>query len=132
MQDARALVAAPDAESGQPTAVAIGIAKLAEPAFVLHAALTSSGGGGGYIGTGRALSAAAGRLSYFYGLRVRFSLPSVRPSERQDARLHGDAAIVVNTCWIHKFASVSQTAAMKAAAPTCRPHQTPTGRVCDV
>lgn len=47
------------------TAVVVAIAKLGEPAVV-----ASYTGGGSFVGTGRAMSAAAGRLSYFYGLKV--------------------------------------------------------------
>jgi acyl transferase domain-containing protein len=54
----------PDA-GGSKTAVAVAIAKLGEPAVVAQFA-----GGGSFIGTGRALSAAAGRLSYVYGLKA--------------------------------------------------------------
>ena len=54
----------PDAGSSK-TAVAVAIAKLGEPAVV-----TQFAGGGSFIGTGRALSAAAGRLSYMYGLKA--------------------------------------------------------------
>ena len=49
----------------QKTVVAVAIAKLGEPAVV-----AAFSGGGSYVGTGRALSAAAGRLSYTYGLKV--------------------------------------------------------------
>ena len=47
------------------TAVAVGIAKLGEPAAVAGHKEASS-----FTGTGRALSAAAGRLSYVHGLKV--------------------------------------------------------------
>lgn len=46
--------------------MAVAIAKLGEPAVVAQ-----FGGSGSFIGTGRALSAAAGRLSYVYGLKAR-------------------------------------------------------------
>jgi len=52
------------------TAVAVGIAKLGDPAVVLGAAKL----GGGFVASGRAPSVAAGRLSYIHGLRV--GLPS--------------------------------------------------------
>jgi len=58
----------PDAGSAK-TVVAVAIAKLGEPAVV-----TSFTGGGSFVGTGRALSAAAGRLSYVCGLKVGFWL----------------------------------------------------------
>jgi hypothetical protein len=54
----------PDAGSSK-TAVAVAIAKLGEPAVVAQFR-----GGGSFIGTGRALSAAAGRLSYVFGLKA--------------------------------------------------------------
>ena len=47
------------------TVVAVAIARLGEPAEVGGAR-----GGGSFLGTGRALSAAAGRLSYVHGLKV--------------------------------------------------------------
>ena len=47
------------------TAVAVGIAKLGEPAVVAAHKEASS-----YVGTGRALSVAAGRLSYTHALKV--------------------------------------------------------------
>ena len=55
-----------DDSSGGLTAVAVGIAKLGEPAVMAMQKEASS-----FVGTGRALSAAAGRLSYMHGLRVR-------------------------------------------------------------
>ena len=57
--------------SGGLTAVAVGIAKLGEPAVMAMHKEASS-----FVGTGRALSAAAGRLSYMHGLRVRPNLAS--------------------------------------------------------
>ena len=57
--------------SGGLTAVAVGIAKLGEPAVMAMHKEASS-----FTGTGRALSAAAGRLSYMHGLRVRPNLAS--------------------------------------------------------
>lgn len=57
----------PDAGTGK-TAVAVAIAKLGEPAVVAQFA-----GGGSFVGTGRALSSAAGRLSYVYGLKASVS-----------------------------------------------------------
>ena len=45
--------------------VAVAIAKLAEPAVVAQHM-----GGGSFVGTGKALSAAAGRLSYVHDLKV--------------------------------------------------------------
>ena len=69
LQESRGLLPADDegggGQGGRRTAVAVAIAKLGEPAVV--AGFT---GGGSFVGTGRALSAAAGRLSYFYGLKV--------------------------------------------------------------
>jgi acyl transferase domain-containing protein/acyl carrier protein len=56
------------------TAVAVGIAKLGEPAYYPSTTGKSGGGaGGGYVATGKALSVAAGRLSYTFG----FSGPCV-------------------------------------------------------
>lgn len=57
---------APDT-GAEMTAVAVGIARLAEPAVATAAAP----GGGGFVASGRAASVAAGRLSFFYGLKVR-------------------------------------------------------------
>ena len=54
------------------TAIAIGVAKLGEPAVLLEAAEA----GGGFVASGRAPSVAAGRLSYIYGLKVLYSTPS--------------------------------------------------------
>lgn len=45
--------------------VAVAIARLGESAEVSRAR-----DGGGFVGTGRALSAVAGRLSYVHGLKV--------------------------------------------------------------
>lgn len=55
------------------TAVAVGIAKLGEPAYYPSTTGKRSGAGGGYVATGKALSVAAGRLSYTFG----FSGPCV-------------------------------------------------------
>lgn len=55
----------PDA-GGEVTAVAVGIAKLGEPAVAVQA----SKHGGGFVASGRASSVAAGRLSYVNGLKV--------------------------------------------------------------
>ncbi len=52
------------------TAVAVGIAKLGEPAAVAGHKDTSS-----FVGTGRALSVAAGRLSYVHGLKASADRP---------------------------------------------------------
>ena len=46
--------------------VVVAIARLGEPAEVGRAR-----DGGSFVGTGRALSAAAGRLSYVHGLKAR-------------------------------------------------------------
>lgn len=51
--------------NGGLTAVAVGIAKLGEPAVLAAHKEASS-----FVGTGRALSAAAGRLSYVHGFKV--------------------------------------------------------------
>ena len=60
---------------GALTAVAVGIAKLGEAAVLAGHKETSS-----FLGTGRALSAAAGRLSYVHGLKVTLvSLTVTRP-----------------------------------------------------
>ena len=58
----------PDAGS-ETTAIAVGIAKLGEPAVALQAAKY----GGGFVASGRASSVAAGRLSYVNGLKVTSS-----------------------------------------------------------
>jgi len=51
------------------TVVAVGIARLGEaPATASHT------GGRAFQGTGRALSAAAGRLSYIYDLKARLRM----------------------------------------------------------
>ena len=70
LQDTWRMLAGGDL-SGGLTAVAVGIAKLGEPAVVAMHKEASS-----FTGTGRALSAAAGRLSYMHGLRVRPTLAS--------------------------------------------------------
>lgn len=66
----------PDSTSGGPstpgwqqTAVAVGIAKLGEPPAVTAGNAAAVAAGSSYVGTGRALSVAAGRLSYCYALR---------------------------------------------------------------
>ena len=61
------MMAGGDAD-GRLTAVAVGVAKLGEPAV-----LATHVGASSFIGTGRALSVAAGRLSYIHGLKVRLS-----------------------------------------------------------
>lgn len=58
------MLAGGDAD-GRLTAVAVGVAKLGEPALVTAHKDASS-----FVGTGRALSAAAGRISYVHGLKV--------------------------------------------------------------
>ena len=64
MQDTWGMLIGGDADRGL-TAVAVGIAKLGEPAVLATHKEASS-----FVGTGRALSAAAGRLSYVHGLKV--------------------------------------------------------------
>ena len=51
---------------GRLTAVAVGVAKLGEPA----AASVTGKAGSGFVASGRALSVVAGRLSYVHGLKV--------------------------------------------------------------
>lgn len=63
MQDTWGLLQ-PDV-SADKTVVAVGIARMGEPAIIAQYRGTSS-----YRGTGMALSAAAGRLSYIHGLKV--------------------------------------------------------------
>ena len=53
----------------EQTMVAIAIAKLSEPAVVAQ-----QKGHGSFAGTGKALSVAAGRLSYTHGLKVHASI----------------------------------------------------------
>ena len=55
----------PQDAGAQQTVVAVAIAKLSEPAVVVAAPVRGSFGG-----TGKAVSVAAGRLSYVYGLKV--------------------------------------------------------------
>ena len=71
MQDTWRMLIGGDADGGL-TAVAVGIAKLGEPAVLATHKEASS-----FVGTGRALSAAAGRLSYVHGLKVCCCLPAV-------------------------------------------------------
>lgn len=66
-QDTWAMLAGGDAD-GRLTAVAVGVAKLGEPAVLAVHKDASS-----FVGTGRALSVAAGRLSYIHGLKVNNS-----------------------------------------------------------
>ena len=54
------------------TVVAVAIAKLSEPAAVAQLK-----GHGSFAGTGKALSVAAGRLSYTHGLKVSPFTPSI-------------------------------------------------------
>jgi len=68
MQDTWSVLIGGDTDGGL-TAVAVGIAKLGEPIVMASFKEASS-----FVGTGRALSAAAGRLSYVHGLKVRDSL----------------------------------------------------------
>ena len=63
-QDTWGMLAGGDAD-GRLTAVAVGVAKLGEPALVSAHKDASS-----FVGTGRALSVAAGRLSYVHRLKV--------------------------------------------------------------
>lgn len=64
----------PQDTGSQRTAVAVGIAKLGDPAVVAGA----SKYGGGFVASGRAPSVAAGRLSYMQGLKVTpFSLKNL-------------------------------------------------------
>ena len=58
----------PDTPSSQ-TAVSVAIAKLGEPSVVAAGNAAAVAAGSSFVGTGRALSAAAGRISYVYGLR---------------------------------------------------------------
>ena len=53
----------------QQTAVAVGIAKLGEPPAVVAGTAAAVTAGSSYVGTGLALSAAAGRISYCYGFK---------------------------------------------------------------
>lgn len=79
LEEAAGLLPAPDSPAGgnkasssmaqQLTAVAVGIAKLGEPAVVAAGLAAATAAGSSYVGTGRALSAAAGRLSYCFGLK---------------------------------------------------------------
>lgn len=79
LEEAAALLPTPDSSAGgskpgssvlqQLTAVAVGIAKLGEPAVVAAGVAAATSAGSSYVGTGRALSAAAGRLSYCFGLK---------------------------------------------------------------
>jgi hypothetical protein len=72
--------------NGGLTAVAVGIAKLGEPAILTGRKEASS-----FVGTGRALSAAAGRLSYVHNLKVREVAGSGKEREKStltSARMH--------------------------------------------
>jgi len=55
-------------DSGTTTVVAVGIAKLGEPQLVAVGGSAGVAAGSSLVSTGRALSAAAGRLSYAFGL----------------------------------------------------------------
>ena len=70
LEDAIPLLTSNDsfASKEKTTAVAVGIAKLGELPF-WPSATTGGDAGGGYVATGKALSAAAGRLSYTFGLK---------------------------------------------------------------
>ena len=70
MQDTWRMLIGGDTDGGLTT-VAVGIAKLGEPAVLAAHKEASS-----FVGTGRALSAAAGRLSYVHGLKVCCCLSS--------------------------------------------------------
>lgn len=61
------MLAGGDAD-GRLTAVVVGVAKLGEPAVLAAHKDASS-----FVGTGRALSVAAGRISYVHGLKVTIS-----------------------------------------------------------
>ncbi len=69
----------------ETTAVAVGIAKLGEPA-VVHVA---SKHGGGFVASGRASSVAAGRLSYAYGLKAGFHPLTCLPCIQRSAHHAG-------------------------------------------
>lgn len=76
LEEASALLLTPDGLSSgkgtalsQQTAVSVGIAKLGEPPAVAAGTAAAVEAGSSYVGTGCALSAAAGRLSYFFGLK---------------------------------------------------------------
>lgn len=56
------------ADSGAKVAVAVGIAKLGEPQLVAAGGAAGVAAGSSLVSTGRALSAAAGRLSFAFGL----------------------------------------------------------------
>ena len=65
LEDAAQFVGVEDV--GNETAVAVGIAKLGEPLYY-PSTVGGAGAGGGYVATGKAASAAAGRISYTFGL----------------------------------------------------------------
>ena len=67
----------PDSSARGQTAVSVGIAKLGEPVAVAAACAAAVAAGSSFVGTGRALSAAAGRLSYCYGLRGPCGAPQL-------------------------------------------------------
>jgi len=62
--------------------VAVAIARLGEPAEVARAR-----DGGSFVGTGRALSAAAGRLSYVNGLKARMAMTIIITAREPAFRL---------------------------------------------
>ena len=74
LEEASYLLRSADSTSGPAhgrllTAVAVGIAKLGEPPAVAAGNARAVAAGSSYVGTGRALSAAAGRISYCFGLK---------------------------------------------------------------
>jgi len=71
----------PDA-GDERTVVAVAVARLGEPAEVARAR-----DGGSFVGTGRALSAAAGRLSYVHGLKARLAVAIVITASEPAFRL---------------------------------------------
>ena len=113
MQDTWRMLIRGDTDGGL-TAVAVGIAKLGEPAVLATQKEASS-----FMGTGRALSAAAGRLSYVHGLKVpavssSWESPEAEPGNR--AFIHhekgpGNLHIVQSRkaahSWLHCCGSMS-------------------------
>lgn len=96
--------------------VAVAIAKLGEAAVVGRYT-----GGGSFIGTGRALSAAAGRLSYVYGLKV-----STAPGSTSPSHLHMQAwddrttdLVIRNACarQLERSVTEHQTKELRGAMP---------------
>ncbi len=73
----------------EQTTVAVGIAKLGEAPTVAAGNAAAVAAGSSYVGTGQALSAAAGRISYCFGLKGPSGMAQARAVFGSWLGLHG-------------------------------------------